>query len=113
MWTLPLLAGPDDFFGRRPLYIARRLVRFASEDIAWPIPRPVDRPAGQGSLRFPGFAEGSCPGRGRYLHGLRAQEQPGLCRLRKAMKDVETSPHEPSPPDPQPVTRLMKEAATG
>ena len=45
-WLARMLASGED-----PLYIARRLVRFASEDIGLADPQALaDRPSGQGSL---------------------------------------------------------------
>jgi putative ATPase len=74
-WLARMLAG-----GEEPLYIARRLVRFAVEDIGLADPQARRAGAGgQGRLRFSGQPGGRARDRaGRDLSGDRAEIERGL-----------------------------------
>ncbi len=79
-WLARMLEAGED-----PLYVARRLVRFASEDVGPrgpPGPRPghgraAGRPLHRDARRSPG------PGRARRLPGRGAEEQRGVPGLRR------------------------------
>ena len=94
-WLARMLAAGED-----PLYIARRLVRFASEDVGLADPQALgDRPPRQGSLRFPGHARRASwpwPKRSSILASAPKSNR-AYAAFGKAMKDVEQSPYEPVP----------------
>ena len=103
--------------GEDPLYIARRLVRFASEDIGNADPQALDR-RGRGQGRGPLHRHARRQhraGAGRDLPGDRAQEQRGLRGLQPRGRATRTA----TSPQPVPLhlrnapTRLMKELDYG
>ena len=78
-WLARMLAGGED-----PLYIARRLVRMAVEDIGLADPNAlVQAIAAKDTYDFLGSPEGRARARpGHHLSRLRAEIECGLCRLR-------------------------------
>ncbi len=85
-WLARMLAGGED-----PLYIARRLVRMAVEDIGMADPECAG--AGQrrqGGLRFSRHARGRArAGAGHDLHGDRAEIERGLYGFRRSQRAAE------------------------
>ncbi len=79
-WLARMLEAGED-----PLYIARRLVRFASEDVGIADPQAlVIAMAARDALHFIGMPEGEHRARpGGALPGDRAEEQRRLRRLRR------------------------------
>ena len=90
-WLARMLEAGED-----PLYVARRLVRFASEDIGNADPRALDLAiAAKDAVALSRHAGRQHRARaGRHLHGGGAQEQRGLSRLlaRGARRARRTSP---------------------
>ena len=81
--------------GEDPLYVARRLVRFASEDIGNADPRALEIAlAAKDAVHFLGMPEGNTAlAQAVDVPGRRAEEQRGLRRLRRrrARRDAATS----------------------
>ena len=104
------------FSGEDPLYIARRLVRFASEDIGLADPQALSIALrAKEAYDFLGSPEGELALAEAVIYMASApKSNRAYAAFGKAMKDVETSPHEPVPLQIRnPVTRLMKEAGYG
>ena len=103
-WLARMLEAGED-----PLYIARRLVRFASEDVGLADPQALV--AGHGGAAGRALhrdARGRAgPGRARRLPGRRAQEQRGLHGLRRGRRRT------PSRPGPSPCRFGSANAPTG
>ena len=110
-WLARMIAAGED-----PLYIARRLIRFASEDVGLADPQALalclhakeaydflGSPEGELALAEAVVYLASAPKSNRVYSAFGA-----------AMKDVERSPHEPVPLSIRnPVTPLMKELGYG
>ena len=110
-WLARMIDGGED-----PLYIARRLVRMASEDIGLADPgRAGGHDRGPRRLPLPGLARGRAgPGRGRALPGHGAQVQPGLRGLGPALQRARETPGEPVPLHIRNApTSLMKDLGYG
>jgi putative ATPase len=104
------------FSGEDPLYIARRLVRFASEDIGLADPQALSIALrAKEAYDFLGSPEGELALAEAVIYMASApKSNRAYAAFGKAMKDVETSPHEPVPLQIRnPVTQLMKEAGYG
>jgi len=110
-WLARMLAAGED-----PLYIARRLVRFASEDVGL-----ADPPALAIALQakeaydFIGSPEGELALAEAVIYLASApKSNRAYVAFSKAMKDVKDSPFEPVPLHLRnPVTRLMKDTGYG
>jgi putative ATPase len=97
-WLARMLAS-----GEEPLYIARRMVRFASEDIGLADPQALavalHAKEAYDFLGNPRRRAG--PGRGGHLHGLGAQKQPRVCGVHGRDPGGRTEPARARPsPDP-------------
>ncbi len=104
------------FSGEDPLYIARRLVRFASEDIGLADPQALSIALqAKEAYDFLGSPEGELALAEAVIYMASApKSNRAYAAFGKAMKDVETSPHEPVPLQIRnPVSRLMKEVGYG
>jgi putative ATPase len=104
------------FSGEDPLYIARRLVRFASEDIGLADPQALSIALrAKEAYDFLGSPEGELALAEAVIYMASApKSNRAYVAFGKAMKDVEASPHEPVPLQIRnPVTRLMKEVGYG
>jgi putative ATPase len=104
------------FSGEDPLYIARRLVRFASEDVGLADPQALSIALrAKEAYDFLGSPEGELALAEAVIYLASApKSNRAYAAFGKAMKDVEISPHEPVPLQIRnPVTRLMKEAGYG
>ena len=76
-WLARMLEAGED-----PMYVARRLVRFASEDIGNADPRAATGDRGEGRRALSRYARVQCrPVATLHISGRRAQEQCGLSRL--------------------------------
>jgi putative ATPase len=110
-WTARMLYSGED-----PLYIARRLVRFASEDVGLADPQALAITlSAKQAYEFLGSPEGELALAEAVIYLAAApKSNRAYVALAKAMKDVEASPHEPVPMQIRnPVTRLMKEVGYG
>jgi putative ATPase len=110
-WLARMVSSGED-----PLYIARRLVRFASEDIGLADPQALSIALrAKEAYDFLGSPEGELALAEAVIYMASApKSNRAYVAFGKAMKDVETSPHEPVPLQIRnPVTRLMKEVGYG
>ncbi|MGQ9673522.1 MAG: replication-associated recombination protein A [Candidatus Aminicenantales bacterium] len=110
-WLARMLAAGED-----PLYIARRLVRFASEDIGLADPQALSIALmAKQAYDFLGSPEGELALAEAVIYLASApKSNRAYVAFAHAMKDVEESPHEPVPLHLRnPVTRLMKEVGYG
>jgi putative ATPase len=104
------------FSGEDVLYIARRLVRFASEDIGLADPQALSIALrAKEAYDFLGSPEGELALAEAVIYMASApKSNRAYAAFSKAMKDVEASPHEPVPLQIRnPVTRLMKDVGYG
>jgi putative ATPase len=104
------------FSGEDPLYIARRLVRFASEDVGLADPQALSIALrAKEAYDFLGSPEGELALAEAVIYLASApKSNRAYVAFGKALNDVEQSPHEPVPLHIRnPVTRLMKEAGYG
>ena len=104
------------FSGEDALYIARRLVRFASEDIGLADPQALSIALrAKEAYDFLGSPEGELALAEAVIYMASApKSNRAYAAFGQAMKDVEASPHEPVPLQIRnPVTRLMKEVGYG
>jgi putative ATPase len=104
------------FSGEDPLYIARRLVRFASEDVGLADPQALSIALRAKEVYdFLGSPEGELALAEAVIYLASApKSNRAYVAFGKAMNDVEQSPHEPVPLQIRnPVTRLMREAGYG
>jgi putative ATPase len=110
-WLARMLAAGED-----ALYIARRLVRFASEDIGLADPQAlVVALSAKQAYDFIGSPEGELALAEAVIYLASApKSNRAYIAFSKAMKDVEKSPFEPVPLQLRnPVTRLMKSVGYG
>jgi len=110
-WLARMLAAGED-----PLYIARRLVRFASEDIGLADPQALAIALQcKEAYDFIGSPEGELALAEAVIYLASApKSNRAYVAFSKAMKDVEDSPFEPVPLHLRnPVTRLMKDSEYG
>jgi putative ATPase len=110
-WLARMLAAGED-----PLYIARRLVRFASEDIGLADPQAL--PAAlhaKEAYDFLGTPEGELALAEAVIYLAAAPKSNRVyVAFNKAAADVEKSPYEPVPLEIRnPVTKLMEELGYG
>jgi len=104
------------YAGEEPLYIARRLVRFASEDIGLADPQALAVALhAKEAYDFLGSPEGELALAEAVIYlGSAPKSNRAYIAFDKAMKDVEQSPQEPVPLQIRnPVTGLMKEIGYG
>jgi len=102
--------------GEDPLYIARRLVRFASEDVGMADPQAlVVAMAAQQAVHFIGMPEGNLALAEAVVYLATAPKSNALYRAYSGVqKDVETTRNDPVPLHLRnPVTRLMKQIGYG
>lgn len=110
-WLARMIVGGED-----PLYIARRLVRFASEDIGLADPQALAIALNaKEAYDFLGSPEGELALAEAAIYLASApKSNRAYVAFAKAMKDVEESPFEPVPLHLRnPVTPLMKEMGYG
>jgi len=110
-WLARMLAA-----GEEPLYIARRLVRFASEDIGLADPQALAVAlSAKEAYDFIGSPEGELALAEAVIYLASApKSNRAYTAFAKAMKDVEASPFEPVPLHLRnPVTDLMKTIGYG
>ena len=110
-WLARMVSSGED-----PLYIARRLVRFASEDIGLADPQALSIALrAKEAYDFLGSPEGELALAEAVIYLAAApKSNRAYSAFSKAMKDVELSPYEPVPLHLRnPVTRLMKEIGYG
>jgi putative ATPase len=110
-WLARMLAGGDD-----PLYIARRLVRFASEDVGLADPQALGITLrAKEAYDFLGSPEGELALAQAVIYlGAAPKSNRAYTAFGKAMKDVEERPHEPVPMQIRnAVTGLMKDVGYG
>jgi putative ATPase len=110
-WLARMIASGED-----PLYIARRLVRFASEDIGLADPQALSIAlSAKEAYDFIGSPEGELALAEAVIYLASApKSNRAYVAFDRAMKDVEQSPHEPVPLHIRnPVTNLMKELGYG
>ena len=110
-WLARMLEAGED-----PLYVARRLVRFASEDIGNADPRALEIAlAAKDAVHFLGMPEGNTAlAQAVDLPGGRAQEQRGLRRLQAAARDATQDVAAPVPLHLRNApTKLMKDLGYG
>lgn len=110
-WLARMLAAGED-----PLYIARRLVRFASEDIGLADPQALSIALNaKEAYDFIGSPEGELALAEAVVYLASApKSNRAYAAFDKAKKDVESSPFEPVPLHLRnPVTALMKEVGYG
>lgn len=110
-WLARMVASGED-----PLYIARRLVRFASEDVGLADPQALALTiAAKDAYDFLGSPEGELALAEAVIYLASApKSNRTYTAFSKAMQDVEVSPHEPVPLHIRnPVTRLMKDLDYG
>jgi putative ATPase len=110
-WLARMLAGGDE-----PLYIARRLVRFASEDVGLADPQALGITLrAKEAYDFLGSPEGELALAQAVIYLAAApKSNRAYTALGKAMKDVEERPHEPVPLQIRnAVTGLMKDVGYG
>jgi len=104
------------YAGENPLYIARRLVRFASEDIGLADPNALRIAMdAKNAYNFIGSPEGELALAEAVIYLASApKSNSAYVAFNTAMKDVENSPFEPVPLHLRnPVTSLMKETGYG
>jgi putative ATPase len=104
------------YSGEDPLYIARRLVRFASEDIGLADPQALAIALhAKEAYDFLGSPEGELALAEAVIYMASApKSNRAYVAFSKAMKDVESSPQEPVPLQIRnPVTGLMKDIGYG
>ena len=104
------------FSGEDPLYIARRLVRFASEDVGLAEPQALAIALqAKEAYEFLGSPEGELALAEAVIYLAAApKSNRAYTAFAKALKDVEVSPHEPVPMQIRnAVTGLMKEVGYG
>ena len=104
------------FSGEDPLYIARRLVRFASEDIGLADPQALAIALqAKEAYDFLGSPEGELALAEAVIYLAPApKSNRAYAAFGQAMKDVEASPHEPVPLQIRnPFTRQMKDVGYG
>ena len=104
------------FAGEDPLYIARRLVRFASEDVGLADPQALTVALhAKEAYDFLGSPEGELALAEAVIYlGSAPKSNRAYIAFGKAMKDVEQSPQEPVPFQIRnPVTGLMKDLGYG
>jgi len=104
------------YSGENPLYIARRLVRFASEDIGLADPNALRIAMdAKNAYEFIGSPEGELALAEAVIYLASApKSNSSYLAFNAAMKDVENSPFEPVPLHLRnPVTSLMKETGYG
>lgn len=110
-WLARMLAAGED-----PLYIARRLVRFASEDIGLADPQALTLALNaKQAYDFIGSPEGELALAEAVIYMASApKSNRAYVAFARAMKDVESSPFEPVPLQLRnPVSSLMKEVGYG
>jgi putative ATPase len=110
-WLARMLAAGED-----PLYIARRLVRFASEDVGLADPQALALTLrAKEAYDFLGSPEGELALAEAVIYlGSAPKSNRAYVAFQKAMKDVEASPYEPVPLQIRnAVTKLMKEIGYG
>ena len=110
-WLARMIAAGED-----PLYIARRLVRFASEDIGLADPQALAVAlSAKEAYDFIGSPEGELALAEAVIYLASApKSNRAYTAFSKAMKDVEASPFEPVPLHLRnPVTGLMKAVGYG
>jgi len=110
-WTARMLAAGED-----PLYIARRLVRFASEDVGLADPQALGLTLqAKDAYDFLGTPEGELALAEAVIYLASApKSNRAYTAFGKAMHDVEQSPYEPVPMQIRnPVTPLMKDIGYG
>jgi len=110
-WLARMLAAGED-----PLYIARRLVRFASEDIGLADPQALAVTLqAKEAYDFLGTPEGELALAEAVIYlGSAPKSNRAYTAFTKAMKDVEMSPYEPVPLQIRnAVTGLMKDIGYG
>ncbi|MCX6562923.1 MAG: replication-associated recombination protein A [Candidatus Aminicenantes bacterium] len=110
-WLARMLAAGED-----PLYIARRLVRFASEDVGLADPQALAVTLhAKEAYDFLGTPEGELALAEAVIYlGSAPKSNRAYAAFTKAMKDVEASPYEPVPLQIRnAVTGLMKEIGYG
>jgi putative ATPase len=110
-WLARMISAGED-----PLYIVRRLVRFASEDIGLADPQALAISLNaKDAYDFIGSPEGELALAEAVIYLASApKSNRAYVALSKAMKDVESSPYEPVPLQLRnPVTSLMKEVGYG
>jgi putative ATPase len=110
-WLARMISSGED-----PLYIARRLVRFASEDIGLADPQALSIALrAKEAYDFLGTPEGELALAEAVIYLASApKSNRAYAAFSQATKDVEASPHEPVPLHLRnPVTRLMKEIGYG
>lgn len=110
-WLARMLAAGED-----PLYIARRLVRFASEDVGLADPQALALTLhAKEAYDFLGTPEGELALAEAVIYlGSAPKSNRAYTAFSKAMKDVEMSPYEPVPLQIRnAVTRLMKDIGYG
>lgn len=110
-WLARMIAAGED-----PLYIARRLVRFASEDIGLADPQALAIALNaKEAYDFVGSPEGELALAEAVIYMASApKSNRAYVAFGKAMKDVEASPFEPVPLQLRnPVTHLMKDVGYG
>jgi putative ATPase len=102
--------------GEDPLYVARRLVRFASEDVGMADPRALMvAVAAQQAAHFVGMPEGNLALAEAVIYLATAPKSNSLYEAySKVQQDVERSRNEPVPLHLRnPVTKLMRELGHG
>lgn len=110
-WLARMIAA-----GEEPLYIARRLVRFASEDVGLADPQALSIAlSAKEAFDFVGSPEGELALAEAVIYLASApKSNRAYVAFDKAMKDVEASPFEPVPFHLRnPVTSLMKDMGYG
>ncbi|MCX6561679.1 MAG: replication-associated recombination protein A [Candidatus Aminicenantes bacterium] len=110
-WLARMLAGGED-----PLYIARRLVRFASEDVGLADPQALAVTLhAKEAYDFLGTPEGELALAEAVVYlGTAPKSNRVYTALTAVRKDIEEHPHEPVPLSIRnPVTGLMKEIGYG
>ncbi len=110
-WLARMISAGED-----PLYIVRRLVRFASEDIGLADPQALSIAlSAKEAYDFIGSPEGELALAEAVIYLASApKSNRAYVAFNKAMKDVEASPFEPVPLHIRnPVTNLMKDIGYG
>jgi putative ATPase len=110
-WLARMVAGGED-----PLYIVRRLVRFASEDVGLADPQALSLTlAARDAYEFLGSPEGELALAEAVVYLASAPKSNRVyTAFSKAMQDVEASPYEPVPLQLRnAVTKLMKNLSYG
>ncbi|MBN1271184.1 MAG: replication-associated recombination protein A [Candidatus Aminicenantes bacterium] len=110
-WLARMIKGGED-----PLYIARRLVRMASEDIGLADPQALTLClSAKEAYEFLGAPEGELALAEAVIYLAAAPKSNRVyAAVEKVMKDVEASPFEPVPLQLRnPTTRLMKDKGYG